>query len=172
MIFVALGTQKFQLNRLLRTVDQLIEAGVIREPVFAQIGHSDYVPRHFSWTPFLSKAEFEEKISRCRLLITHSGVGTIITGLKLEKPVIVYPRLAKYREHVDDHQLQIGMSFQEKNYVLLCREEDRLEERIREAEQHSFDVYVSRNSCVLQTIREFLKQEEPSETNSGSYGYI
>lgn len=37
MIYVAVGTQKFQFNRLLRNVDDLIESGVISEPVFAQV---------------------------------------------------------------------------------------------------------------------------------------
>jgi UDP-N-acetylglucosamine transferase subunit ALG13 len=137
-------------------VDQLIEAGVIREPVFAQTGHSDYVPRHFSWTPFLPKAEFEEKISRCRLLITHSGVGTIITGIKNKKPTIVYPRLAKYAEHVDDHQLEIATAFAEKNLVLLCGDGDDLADRIREAMGHSFSPYHSQRENMIATIRGYL----------------
>ena len=42
MIFITLGSQKFQFNRLLRAVDELIEKGVIDDTVFAQIGYSDY----------------------------------------------------------------------------------------------------------------------------------
>ena len=36
MIFITLGSQKFQFNRLLKKVDDLIESGVIKEEVFAQ----------------------------------------------------------------------------------------------------------------------------------------
>lgn len=42
MIFVTTGSQKFQFNRLLQKIDLLIEEGMIREEVFAQIGVSDY----------------------------------------------------------------------------------------------------------------------------------
>ena len=53
----------------------------------------------------------KKKIRECDVLITHSGVATIIAGLKNDKKVIVVPRLAKYGEHVDDHQVQIAESF-------------------------------------------------------------
>lgn len=156
MIFVAVGTQKFQLNRLLRQLDELIEAGRINEPVFAQTGHSDYQPVHYEHTDFLNKEAFDEYISKCDVLITHSGVGTIIAGLKRKKPVIVYPRLAKYQEHVDDHQLQIAESFSEQNLVLLYEENSSLEQLIEEARTHSFAVYHSQRTNVVSTVRSYL----------------
>ena len=106
MIFVAVGTQKFPFNRLLKGIDDLIEQGQLEEEVFAQIGHSDYVPRNYGYQDFLTKEDFQNYISNCDVLITHSGVATIIAGMKLEKPVVVVPRFASYGEHVDDHQLQ------------------------------------------------------------------
>lgn len=42
MIFITLGSQKFQFNRLLKALDDLVEEGAIQEEVFAQIGYSDY----------------------------------------------------------------------------------------------------------------------------------
>ena len=46
MVFITLGSQKFQFNRLLRAVDELIEKKVIQEDVFAQTGYSDYEPKN------------------------------------------------------------------------------------------------------------------------------
>lgn len=47
-IFITLGSQKFQFNRLLIAVDKLCEKKVISgEDVFAQTGYSDYVPRNY-----------------------------------------------------------------------------------------------------------------------------
>lgn len=157
MIFVATGTQKFPLDRLLRTVDVLIEKGVITEEVFAQTGSSTYQPRHYGFTPFMGKEEFDEKVERSDLLITHSGVGTIISGMQRGKGIIVYPRLAKYGEHVDDHQLQIAKAFSGQGYVLLCAEEDDLGEKISEAKHRSFAVYRSQREQVLGTVRDFLE---------------
>jgi len=156
MIFVAVGTQKFQFNRLLKAIDDLIADGQLAHEVFAQSGHSDYVPRNYACKDFLSKEEFQSCISRCDLLITHSGVATIISGLKLEKKVVVLPRFACFGEHVDDHQLQIAQSFSDKNFVLMCQDAEQLADTIRRAESHRFAKYVSQRDLVLKTIREYL----------------
>ena len=156
MIFIAVGTQKFPLDRLLRKVDELIVSGEITQPVFAQIGHSAYRPQKYDYTDFLSSDEFSERISQCDLLLTHSGVGTIITGIQNNKPTIVFPRLAKYAEHVDDHQLEIATAFTEKNLVLLCNDGDDLAELIGKAMQHNFSPYHSRRDKMISTIKDYL----------------
>ena len=55
MIFVTLGTQKFQLNRLLKQLDKYIEQGQITDKVIAQIGYSDYLPKRYEYIDFLNK---------------------------------------------------------------------------------------------------------------------
>ena len=157
MIFVAVGTQKFPFNRLLKAVDDLIGQGVLSGEVFAQIGHSDYVPRHYAYQRFLPREEFQSRINDCDLLITHSGVATIIAGLKLHKPVVVVPRHAQFGEHVDDHQVQIAESFSEKNLLVMCKQPDDLAEPVAYAKTHTFDRYVSQRNLVIKTIREYLE---------------
>lgn len=157
MIFVAVGTQKFQLNRLLKAIDNLIDQGRLEDEVFAQVGHSDYVPRNYKYADFLTKDEFAARIRECDILITHGGVATIIAGVKQEKAVVVFPRFAAFGEHVDDHQLQITESFSSKNLVLICREKDNLGEIIQQARTHTFARYVSQRSQVTKTIRDFLE---------------
>ena len=53
MIFVTLGSQKFQFNRILMEIDQLIEDKYLTENVFAQTGYSDYEPKHYKYKNFL-----------------------------------------------------------------------------------------------------------------------
>ena len=156
MIFVAVGTQKFQMNRLLKEIDNCIESRDITEKVFAQIGNSTYQPKNYEYSTFLCKEHFEERVKECNLLITHSGVATIITGLKFDKPVIVVPRLAKYGEHVDDHQLQIADSFQELNFVIKCQDIPKLSEAITEARSHKFDRYISQREKMIKTVELFI----------------
>lgn len=160
MIFVAVGTQKFQLNRLLKEIDNLIEKGVIKEDVFAQIGESDYFPQRYDYEKFINKEQFEEKISGCDILITHGGVGTIVAGLRNNKKVIVFPRLKKYEEHVDDHQMEIAEAFSQKNYVIKCEEAQELEDAISECRIRDFDAYESQRSLMVSKIRQFLDSME------------
>lgn len=158
MIFIVLGTQKFQLNRLLEKIDKMIEAGEIKEEVFAQIGQSSYQPRHYKYKEFLDRDLFEEYINSCSLVITHSGVGSIITAIHFQKPVIVFPRLKKYKEHVDDHQLEIAQAFEKKRFVLCCYEQDNLSKIIEKSKTFQFEKYQSSTKRIIEIIKEFLNE--------------
>lgn len=160
MIFVVLGTQKFQLNRLLRKIDHLIEEGVIQEKVYAQIGHSDYIPLHYQYKDFLSKEKFDQMVSNCNVLITHSGVGSIISGLTHHKPVIVFPRLVQYGEHVDNHQIEIAETFSKLNYVLACKEEDDLGKLLEKCKTYKFHPYVSKRKKMVNLVRGYVNDEK------------
>ena len=46
MIFVTVGSQKFQFNRLLEKVDQMAGAGAVGEEIIMQTGAGDYIPRN------------------------------------------------------------------------------------------------------------------------------
>lgn len=76
--------------------------------------------------------------------------------MKFDKPVIVVPRLAKYGEHVDDHQLQIADSFQELNFVIKCQDVSKLSEAITEARSHKFDRYISQREKMIETVELFI----------------
>ena len=120
MIFITLGSQKFQFNRLLIEIDRLVEEGKITEELFAQIGYSDYEPKNYEYKKFLDRDEFSYIMDKCDKVITHGGTGAIIGAVKKGKKVIAIPRLAKYGEHVDDHQLQIVKQFNEMGFIGVC----------------------------------------------------
>lgn len=158
MIFVVLGTQKFQLNRLLQKLDEYVEQGLLTDEIYAQIGNSTYKPRHYAYKDFMDKKEFDATIAKADLVIAHSGVGTIITAIHAKKPVVVFPRLAKYKEHVDDHQLDIARAFEMKKYVLCCYENDDLLEKINKCKGFQFDEYVSQQKQIIGIIKNFLDE--------------
>jgi len=155
LILVTLGTQKFQMDRLIRAVDKL--AKNTSEEVFVQSGNSTYAPEHCLSKDFVDAQEFQKMIEECSVLITHSGVGTIMRGIHAGKPVIVVPRLAKYNEHVDDHQVQIAEAFAIKNCVLYCEDLTKLEDMVQTARTYSFSPYTAPKSNVEDIILEFLQ---------------
>ena len=107
-IFLTVGSQKFQFNRLLRQIDLLVQEGRIEKMKYlAQTGYCDYTPKYYRFKQFLDRDAFEENIKEADIVITHGGTGAIINAVKQEKKVIAVPRLARYGEHVDDHQTQI-----------------------------------------------------------------
>lgn len=158
MIFVTVGSQKFQFNRLLNYIDRLIESGVIVEKVFAQIGYSDYSPKHYSNIEFMSRAEFLDKLTEASVLVTHAGTGTIVNALKQKKKIIAVPRLAEFGEHVDNHQCEITNVFQEKKYILCANNSEELEDAFRKITTFRPEEFVSRNSRYIEEVCKYIEE--------------
>ena len=131
MIFITLGSQKFQFNRLLIEIDRLIEEKKINENVFAQIGYSDYIPKHYKYKKFLDREEFSDIMESCENVITHGGTGAIIGAVKKGKKVIAIPRLEKFGEHVDNHQIEIVSQFKELGLIESVYSIDKLETTLK-----------------------------------------
>ena len=160
MIFVTVGSQKFQFNRLLIEIDKLIENKSIKEKVFAQIGVSEYIPKNYEYTDFTTQDEFSEKIDEANLIITHGGTGVIVNALKKGKKVIAIPRLSKYGEHVDDHQIQLIKEFEEMNFIEPVYEIDELSNAIQEIKEKKYNIYVSNTDKSIEDIEKFIGEEE------------
>ena len=160
MIFITLGSQKFQFNRLLKEIDKLIDDGVIEDEVFAQIGASEYIPRNYKYEYFLDRNRFAEIMNSCDTVITHGGTGVIIGAVKKGKRVIAVPRLAKYGEHVDDHQLQLLHQFDDLQLICSCYEMNDLGECYKNLKTMQFRPYVSNTDVVIASIDEYLKSLE------------
>ena len=120
MIFVTVGSQKFQFNRLLQAVDECVGNGSIQDEIFAQTGVCSYIPQRFASTPFLDRNEFARRMDVADVVITHGGTGVIIGALKKGKCVIAMARLARFGEHVDDHQVQLLGEFKEAGLIAVC----------------------------------------------------
>lgn len=160
MIFVTLGSQKFQFNRMLIEIDKLIENGKITEEVFAQTGASDYKPKNFKYKDFLTQDEFKEYMKNANLVITHAGTGAIVTALKNDKLVIAIPRLAKYGEHVDDHQIQLIDEFKELNFIEPVYEIEQLESALELVKKNTYNKYISNTKTIINDIEKFIESEK------------
>lgn len=156
MIFITLGSQKFQFNRLLKSVDELIEGG-LDEEVFAQIGYSNYKPKNYKYKEFLDREEFSEVINCSDIVIAHGGTGAIIGAVKKRKKVIAVPRLAKYGEHVDDHQLQLVSQFRELDLIYSCEDGD-LKSAIETVKKTKYKEYESNTQTIMNSLEEFIKE--------------
>lgn len=157
MIFITLGSQKFQFNRLLKAVDDLIERDIIQEEVFAQTGYSTYVPKYYKSKDFLDRDSFLSMEGKADIVITHGGTGAIIGAVKQGKKIIAVPRLAKYKEHVDDHQLQLIKQFDEMNLICNCINCDELEKAIEEVRVKKYSSYTSNTHAILASIEKFIE---------------
>lgn len=157
MILITVGTQRFQFNRLLRSVDQLVEEGVLSDSVIAQIGYSDYKPRHYTYADFYKPEEIDQLTRACDVCITHGGIGSILNALKYNKKVIVMPRRQSLGEHVDDHQAEITSAFGEKGYIQVAEDVEQLRFLLTEIDHLHFNTYIQEESSLLHAIKAYLQ---------------
>ena len=153
MIFVTLGTQDKEFKRLLEMVDNAIEKGVIKDKVIAQIGITKYTTNNMELFDYTTNEEMLNYIEKADYIITHGGVGTIFNCLKKGKKVIVVPRLAKYGEHHNDHQLQVVEEFTKKGYIL---DGSNLEEAITKIETFMPNKYQSNNDNFITNLIDYI----------------
>lgn len=147
MILVTLGTQKQPFTRLL----EKIEKSNITEEIIVQNGYTNFTSKKMKLLSFISYSEMEKLINEARLIITHSGTGSVIMPLMKGKKVIVCTRLQKYGEHVDDHQKQLTDVFKDKGYILELGESDDLDELLEQVETFKPNKFISNKD-------EFIKQ--------------
>ena len=160
MIFVTLGTQDKSFHRLLELIDEEIEKKQIKEEVIAQVGYTKYQSKNMKIIDYLPKPELEEQIAKCRILITHAGVGSIFDGLKNNKKIIVVPRLSKYQEHVNDHQIQIASELEKEGYVISVTEKRTQHKALKEIEKFTPKKYKSNNKNMIKLVENYIDNHE------------
>lgn len=175
MIFVTVGSQKFPFDRLIKKVDEMIRENLIEEEVIIQTGTSKYVPV-CRCQAFYEKDVFAKLLEDCDILITHGGAGTMVDAVKRRKKIVVVPRLARYEEHVDDHQLELTEQFHKMNLVYSCPDVNLLQEALETVRTHEFDRFPSNTAEFIRSLDNYIRcgQEErrkvliigPSETRS------
>ena len=155
MIFVSLGTNDKSFSRLLVEIDKQISLGNIKDDVIVQSGYTKYESDNMKIIDLMSMEEFLDNIKKCDVLITHGGVGTILDGIKCGKKILAFPRLNKYKEHVNDHQIEIINEFYKSGYIL-TGEIENLDVLLNEIKNFSPKVYKSNNYKFNKKLRDYI----------------
>lgn len=158
MIFVSTGSRKFQFDRLIKKLDELVADGTVQDAVFAQIAETEYLPQYYQYKRYLSPEEFSDYQERASLVITHAGTGALIGALKKGKQVIAVPRLARYGEHSDDHQTQVAGALEAEGYLRVVLDMDQLGAAIRECEEHPITKRYDKPSNIVPLIERYIDQ--------------
>lgn len=157
MIFVGVGTHPQQFNRLLKELDYLIGTGKIKDRVFAQVGYSDFRPKNMECRDFIPLDEFRKLIGKADLVITHGGEGNIGTALQYGKKLVVVPRLKKFGEHTNDHQLELTRAVEAEGLCVAVYSIQHLEEAIGKALEMKPRVRGQGAKGIISLIENFIR---------------
>lgn len=127
MIFVTVGTHQQPFARLLEGLE-----GLDSQELVVQYGPASRAPRARHATPFMSFDEVARYMREARVVITHAGVGSILLAVRAGHVPVTVPRVRRYGEHVDDHQVQLALALQEKGTIRVVWKMDDLAAAVQE----------------------------------------
>jgi UDP-N-acetylglucosamine transferase subunit ALG13 len=119
MILVTVGTT-LPFDRLVHAADGL--AALIDEPMIIQCGAGSCEPRFAQHVDFVDGFQMQTWLSEARVVISHSGVGSIINVLHAGKPLVLVPRMHRLGEHIDDHQFELAEAMAERERAVMVTE--------------------------------------------------
>jgi len=161
MILVTVGTQDKEFRRLFIEVERLIENGRIKEKVVAQVGNTKFVSKYdkdiMEVIDFTLPSQMQDLIKEASFIISHGGVATIVEAVNQGKKILAIPRLKEYKEHVNNHQLQIIENFDKNGYIIGLHGVDELESALKRIDNFYPKKYVSNNERFVNKLEETIK---------------
>jgi UDP-N-acetylglucosamine transferase subunit ALG13 len=154
MILVSTGTNGSAFDRLLHAV-----AGLgLEHDMVVQHGPSKVRPRGARCLPYVSFVEYSELVRQADTIVTHAGAGSVLVSLMNGKRPYVVPRLAHFREAVDDHQVVFGRRLASAGLVSLVDEPVDLVELLRAApSSDALGVSLKVRSPLVDDLAEYLQ---------------
>jgi exopolysaccharide biosynthesis glucuronosyltransferase PssE len=149
MILVTVGTNEAAFDRLILALDRIPPG----EEIVAQCGSSLHRPARAACFDFLPFEELTQLVRRARFVVTHAGAGSTMVALANGKRPIVVPRLRRYGEAVDDHQLHFARRLAEGGLVMLAEDPERLPEVLAVADGSSFEASVGADERLVEELR-------------------
>jgi beta-1,4-N-acetylglucosaminyltransferase len=159
MIFVTVGNDFRGFDRLLKKMDEI--APSIPNEIVIQRGYSKYLPKNAKQFDFVSMNEAIEYMKKSELVVSHAGIGTIILCKEYGIPILILPRRKGYGEHMNDHQMEIAKTLEEKRdeNIHVIYQEDQLAEEILKILKDGRRNIPAENiskANLIKTIKEFV----------------
>ena len=155
MIFVTIGMHTAGFHRLIKKMDDI--AGTISEEVVMQIGYTKYIPQNAKYFKFVTAEELKKLCHEARIVVTH-GAMTIIDALEQGTPVIAIPRLQKYGEHLNDHQLYFVQELEKAGKVIAVYDVDKLEVALGKVNRKPDAL--AKDKRLVNALRKYIAQLE------------
>ena len=128
MIFLTIGTHE-PFDRLLHAFDDWLGQHADQHEVVVQAASpviDAYRPRYFDTIAHLSPEDYEAHIRAADLIVSHAGMGSILTAFTYGKPIVIMPRRGHLRETRNDHQYTTFRSLKARPGLFFAEDETAL----------------------------------------------
>ncbi len=158
MIYVTVGTDNHDFSRLIKEADSV--AKKTKDKIIMQIGHTKHEPKNCEWFRFTSSERIENLYKTADIIITHGGAGSIINSLKYGKIPIVIPRLKKFDEHVNDHQLDLVRALEKRGKVVAIYNIKDLENGLEKIKGFKIAKKIKEKLKIISILEGYIKEEK------------
>lgn len=159
MILVLLGTQNNSFHRLLQEIEKNIKNGNINEKVVVQAGFTKFESPNMQIFSMIPQEELDELIEKADFVISHGGVGSVMRAIKKGKKVIAVPRLKKYGEHVNNHQIEIIETFKRQGLIIGISRVEQLSKALMQVKNMKTKSVDLGENNIIQIIDNFIQTD-------------
>jgi UDP-N-acetylglucosamine transferase subunit ALG13 len=155
VIFVTVGSHPtYPFTRLLEALPRL--AGY---DLMVQYGPAPAPDGITNARPWLGFAEVLACMRTADAVITHAGAGTMMCARNLGHTPIIVPRLVRYGETVDDHQVELAQVFEQAGLALVAWNLSELPRLLREIPVRE-ETSVPQGSSLCRAVRAALTEDK------------
>lgn len=115
MIFSTCGSSNLAFPRMMEALGALPA-----QQLYVQHGPSEPPPCAEAYD-YLPYGQLVSLIERADVVVTHAGVGSILCSLRAGHVPIVFPRLRRFSEALDDHQVELAEALEARGTVVVAR---------------------------------------------------
>jgi UDP-N-acetylglucosamine transferase subunit ALG13 len=153
VIFATVGSHPtFAFDRLLRALERLGD-----EDLVVQYGPGNPPANATVAEPWMSFEEIVDNMARADRVVSHAGVGTILCAIQAGHVPVVFPRLERFGETVDDHQLHLASALVGTGKLILVEEADALAAAVAKAPPRG-EAKQDGGEALIEAVREELLQ--------------
>jgi UDP-N-acetylglucosamine transferase subunit ALG13 len=142
-------------DRLLKKMDEI--ASTLGEEIVMQIGHTSYRPQNAKWFDFTTEAGIKEWCKKARVVVTQPAMS-ILDAQEQGVPVIVVPRLKRYDEVIDDHQLDFARELEKEGKVIAVYDVDELDKVLQKSDLKPQEL--AKDKRLVNVLKKYIAQFE------------
>jgi UDP-N-acetylglucosamine transferase subunit ALG13 len=121
VIFATVGSTQIPFERFVRALRSLPG-----ERLLVQHGPVDPPPGAARANAFMQFPEMIESMEAAEVVVCHAGAGSILCALRAGHTPVVVPRLKRYQETVDDHQVEFSRALAAEGKVIAVEDLEQL----------------------------------------------
>lgn len=141
-----MGSHTQGFSRLVEEMDRI--APQLNEQVTTQIGFTRFTPRNTQYFKFVDEETMDKLMDEASLIVTHGGAASVMKAVFRGKPTVVVPRLRRFREHIDNHQLELAEALSERGSVITVENIADLKQAIEKARNMRFSTTEPKSELI------------------------